>query len=130
MDVSEEEGMRPKVKKTPPMPSINEVEEHMVTHIPFRDWCAHCVRGNSKSDPHHKSARDINEVPEVSLDYMYMESGSHEEQLGMPTLVVRDRKTGWYMAGVVPTKGEMLSCSAPDWRHAGSARVQEVHHEV
>ena len=36
---------------------------------------------------------------------MYMESGRNEEQLGMPLLVARDRKTGWYMAGVVPSKG-------------------------
>ena len=37
---------------------------------------------------------------------MYMESGSQEEQLGMPIVVARDRKTGWRMAGVVPNKGK------------------------
>ena len=103
---AEEEGMKPKTKSAPIMPSRKEVEEHMTTHIPFRNWCAHCVRGKSKSNPHRQTLRDINEVPEVSLDYMYMGSGSDEEQLGMPILVARDRKTGWYMAGVVPNKGK------------------------
>ena len=103
---TEEEGRKPKMKNAPIMPSRKEVEEHMTTHIPFRNWCAHCVRGKSKSNPHRQTLRDINEVPEVSLDYMYMGSVSDEEQLGMPILVARDRKTGWCMAGVVPHKGK------------------------
>ena len=76
----------------------------MATHIPFRDWCPHCVRGKSKSEPHHRAVRDATEIPDVSLDYMFMGSGNSEEQLGMPILVARDRKTGWCMAGVVPSK--------------------------
>ena len=51
MKEPEEEGQRPRVRKSQPMPSKREVEEHMATHIPFRNWCAHCVRGKSKSDP-------------------------------------------------------------------------------
>ena len=34
-----------------------EVEEHMVTHIPFRDWCAYCVKGKRKSQPHRQAVR-------------------------------------------------------------------------
>ena len=103
---TEEEGMRPKMRNAPIMPSKKEVEEHMTTHTPFRNWCAHCVRGKSKSNPHRHTTRDTNEVPEVSLGYMCMGAGGDEEQLGMPIIVARYRKTGWHMAGVVPSKGK------------------------
>ena len=34
-DASDEEGMIPRTRKAPPMPSRSEVKEHMATHIPF-----------------------------------------------------------------------------------------------
>ena len=43
----EEEAIRPKTRASPKQPSAEEVENHMVTHLPFRDWCPHCVRGKS-----------------------------------------------------------------------------------
>ena len=27
------------------LPSAKEVEEHNLTHLPFRDWCAFCIQG-------------------------------------------------------------------------------------
>ena len=50
-EVREEEGVRPKVRKAPPMPSHKEAEEPMAAHIPFRDWCAHFMQGKSTSNP-------------------------------------------------------------------------------
>ena len=77
----------------------------MATHIPFRSWCAHCVAGKGKTNPHRADVSKERSIPEVCLDYMFMQSGSSEEQLGMPILVAKDRKSGWCMAGVVPNKG-------------------------
>ena len=48
----EKEAIRPKTRAPPKQPSTEEVENHMVTHLPFRDWCPHCVRGKSGSKPH------------------------------------------------------------------------------
>ena len=48
----EEEGLKPKFKSTEPRPSKREIEEHMVTHIPFRSWCPHCVRGKARAKYH------------------------------------------------------------------------------
>ena len=45
------------------------------------------------------------ETPVVSIDYMFMESGNAETELGMPTLVVKDRKPGVRATFVVPRKG-------------------------
>ena len=57
MENPEEEAVRPKTKAPPKQPSAEEVENHMVTHLPFRDWCPHCVRGKSGSKPHKRQPR-------------------------------------------------------------------------
>ena len=36
-------------------PSQEEVEKHNLTHLPFRNWCPHCMRGRGKEAPHHRS---------------------------------------------------------------------------
>ena len=36
-----EEARRVKTAKLPAKPSKEEVDEHMVTHLPFRSWCPH-----------------------------------------------------------------------------------------
>ena len=35
----------------PVLPSEAEVEQHELTHLPFRSWCRHCVRAK-----HHESS--------------------------------------------------------------------------
>ena len=43
----------------------------MLVHIPFRSWCAHCVRGRGKSFYHRKVSHEADDPsrPVVSLDY-------------------------------------------------------------
>eukprot|EP00973_Karenia_brevis_P093377 12417059-Karenia_brevis.AAC.1 len=33
---------------TPRAPTYKEWRAHMLTHLPYRSWCAHCVRGKKK----------------------------------------------------------------------------------
>ena len=47
---AEGEGLIPRIKKVVKKPTAEEVDRHMATHIPFRDWCPHCVAGKSKTD--------------------------------------------------------------------------------
>ena len=54
--------------KTLYQPSREEIIEHERTHLPFRDWCEHCVRGRAKNDPHQES-KDESTVSKVSWDY-------------------------------------------------------------
>ena len=42
-------------KKEIRMPSREEYEEHMQTHIPFRSWCPFCAQGKLAANP-EKSA--------------------------------------------------------------------------
>ena len=38
------------------LPSVAEVEQHELTHLPFRNWCRHCVGAKGKESPHHVSS--------------------------------------------------------------------------
>ena len=65
------EGRAAKPMRAPALPNLEEIEAHNVSHIPYRAWCSHCVRGRGKSFAHHRVDRpeDPEEVPVVSIDY-------------------------------------------------------------
>ena len=52
-----EEGARPKYRRVDNKPSQQEVDEHMMTHIPFRSWCPHCIRGKKQSPATQEEGR-------------------------------------------------------------------------
>ena len=83
---SSDEAARARIGSTPKRPSQAEVDAHMTTHLPFRSWCPHCVRGKSKGKPHLRSDAK-KEIPIVVLDYMFMyESQEPSEERGMSIL--------------------------------------------
>ena len=85
-----EEAVQPSVRVSPKQPSTAEVESHMVTHLPFREWCPHCVKGKSKSKPHQVSDA-VHEMPTLTMDYMFMHGSQRAgTEEGMPRLVTRD----------------------------------------
>ena len=50
---TEDAGQRhPVLVRDPQLPSQIEVDEQNMTHLPFRSWCHHCVRGTAESHPH------------------------------------------------------------------------------
>ena len=38
----------------PRLPTVEERREHELTHIPYRNWCPHCIRGRGKDLDHRK----------------------------------------------------------------------------
>ena len=80
-----EEGARAKTKKATDKPGKEEVEEHNATHIPFRSWCDHCVRGKCHGEPHYKNKgpRQLDEGKEmIVMNYMQMKSRNDEGKEG------------------------------------------------
>ena len=101
-----EQEVRAKARKTEPVPSQREVEEHNLDHGVFRSWCPHCVKGRAESYGHVKKVQNEGDVPTIGIDYMYMHSEQEkEEEKGMPIIVAKDNKTKMIMARVVPSKG-------------------------
>jgi len=96
------EKRKPAKMVDPIKPSASEVEEHELTHLPFRNWCWACVQGRGKNAAHRRSTEE-KKIPEVHLDFMFM---GPKDQPGetVPCLVVREAITKMTMAAAVPNK--------------------------
>ena len=98
----EEEGGRMRNIGDPRLPSAKEVTDHYLTHVPYRNWCPHCVRGRGKDLDHRKGLDEDRRLREFSFDYCFL----GDDKGGTITVLVgRERVTGMTMASVVPTKG-------------------------
>ena len=74
MPCEDDEAEVPLVVRKPVTPSKKEIEEHELTHCPFRSWCEHCVRGQAKDSPHRTVAGELgqSDVTRVVLDYCFI----------------------------------------------------------
>ena len=60
------------ILRKPEDPTKEEWDQHMMTHVPFRNWCPHCVRGRAVSLGHFKHQSDEKAIPAIGIDYMYI----------------------------------------------------------
>ena len=101
--------VRPKTLPSPYTPSRQEIIEHNITHIPFRAWCPHCVRGKAKCLPHYfksKKSEDEPTVPVVCMDYAFMSGKSMDsEDSQAKILVIKDTMSKYTFCVPVPKKG-------------------------
>ena len=87
-------------------PDLNgaEVEDlslHELTHLPFRDWCPHCVKSKGRRGPAKKQS---DRQPVIQVDSCF-----HATSAELPLrkiLSACDIQTGLGMAVVVASKGE------------------------
>ena len=102
-DCEEEAASRAPVKVADPkLPSAEEVETHNLTHLPYRSWCPHCVRGKGKTMDHRRAGRGKT-IPELHVDYCFM--GSKGDAATRCIVVAKDYEHKCVMASVVPVKG-------------------------
>jgi hypothetical protein len=103
-DPDESEAGQRKTKKLgdPVRPKDDEVLEHEHTHLPFRSWCRHCVRGRGKEMP-HKKTKEHGEMLELHMDFMFV-GDENEAGKTVTVLVAKERHTGMVMATLVPSK--------------------------
>ena len=94
----------------PKLPSPAEVEQHDLTHVPYRNWCRHCVRGRGKEAAHKKMADKMErEMAEFHCDFCF--PGDEDNKKNLIVLVMRERSSRMTVASVVPTKssGEFIA---------------------
>ena len=114
MDDEIEEAQKSRWIRVPIKPSAQEVEDHERLHLPFRDWCKHCVIGRGRNDPHFASKKDqVDGKPKLSWDYMYMHEETHEKGRpavvkgeGLPIVIMHDSASKGILASAVPNKGD------------------------
>ena len=99
----EDFGLRVPLKVADPkLPSAEEVEAHNLTHLPYRSWCPHCVRGKGKTMDHRRASRE-KIVRELHVDYCFMSARGDESTKCI--VVAKDYDSKSVMASVVPVKG-------------------------
>ena len=104
-EVDEDEAQSAGVQKTPMLPSQSEIDEHNLTHLPFRNWCPFCIRGRGLSSGHFaRRTVDEQQIPTISVDYCFM-GDSATRSADLPVIVARDRRTKSVWAHPVPSKG-------------------------
>ena len=78
-----EEAVKPDIVKrglADRLPTEAELEEHMVTHLPFRSWCSHCVKGRAVAGKHQKNVlKPESTISTVHMDYCYMVKEGEQE---------------------------------------------------
>ena len=55
-------------------PIQKEREEHEAPHVPFRDWCAHCMMGRGRTQHHvtKQKSEDQSRRHTIAMDYYFM----------------------------------------------------------
>ena len=100
----EARSVQAKALPRPVMPTAAEVAEHEITHLPYRTWCAHCVRGRGISIQHRRVQTEAEQVPTISMDYGFLGDDS-QRATSLPILIARDRMSKTIWALPVPNKG-------------------------
>jgi hypothetical protein len=93
----------------PMQPTKKMIEDHEVSHLPFRNWRAACVRGRERSKQ-HRSLDKQETFSTFSIDYGFFGSPGETPLktvagTDLPVLVGCDRKAKAVFAHPVPRKG-------------------------
>ncbi|CAK0820598.1 unnamed protein product, partial [Prorocentrum cordatum] len=92
-------------KRLPPAVSRQEFDEHQLTHLPFRSWCDHCVRGKASDDAHRARSDAEKGAPRWSMDYFFL-ARADDPQQAKPVLCCLDSLSGAVFAAMVHKGGD------------------------
>ena len=89
-------------------PTVEDMQELLRTHLPYRSCCQHCVSGRGVSSQHRgrNPGEDSVEVATVAVHYSFLRNMPGEDSI--PVLVLRDRETRLLSAQAVPMKGAVV----------------------
>ena len=91
IEIQEEQDVEPlRVARDPKLPSLDDVESHRCSHIPFRDWCRHCVLGRGRGDPHLRTGDSS--IPVVGCDYFFVEGDKIKKRKELATRRMKTAK--------------------------------------
>ena len=89
--------------KSPKQPTTLELAMHNLTHLPYRDWCPHCVASRRPNTPHRSKALEERKILLVVADYCYLRD--RRDQDLVTCLVVGVYLYKMTMATIVDMKG-------------------------
>ena len=105
-------------KEVPETPTLAEVEQHSLTHLPAKRWCLVCLLAKSKDDPHPRALEIERGPPKAYGDFMSIKEDGEiceEDEKHEPlnpwatTLTLVDTPSGMGLALALPTKTATFS---------------------
>ena len=81
-----------KVQHVPKVPTPEEIQQHNLTHEPYKDWCEICVKHRARQDAHPKSSHENAGHSVISFDFCYCTRMPGEDDK-QTVLVLHDRDT-------------------------------------
>ena len=92
-------------------PAEDEVQRHMLTHIPNAAWCEACVSSKGKPDRHERDETRVQgrEIPVLSFDFGFTgkslgDDQEEDESAKLTTLILHDSHSG--SVGCIPLRGK------------------------
>ena len=76
----------PWTRRLPHKPTEDERLAHLVTHLPFRPWCSHCVKGLARDWPHRGDYGPPPDIPMVAMDFCIANTESDDDVLTILTM--------------------------------------------
>ena len=89
--------------RQPQQPNPQQIAEHNLTHLPYRNWCPICVQGKGRQDNFKKQQ---SRQPVIQVDFAYIKSQQGPKTI--PVLTAVDVTTQLCMAVMVPDKPSMM----------------------
>ena len=91
-----EEVRQVRAPPIPVLPSREEVQNHRLTHTPYRSWCPHCVRGRGREDRHMRSPQkgEFEGVPKLVCDYFFLGTRRPQSQQERPEVEEEAERDG------------------------------------
>ena len=145
VDGHEDEEVEPmRTAASPVLPPAADIEEHRMTHMPYRPWCTECNQGRGLGEQRGAHVGQEHSIPLVGVDFWYITTGGvkkreelewandekgdaelqGQRQAGkiIKCLIIRCHKTKCVFAHVIPFKGHLedpyvvdLTCSDIAW---------------
>ena len=72
--IRDEDVEKVRVAPSPQLPSAEEVEEHRLTHYPFRSWCRECIEGRALGERRGQGDHGLRGklIPTIGIDYFFI----------------------------------------------------------
>ena len=100
-----EETRRPKHRALPANVSKEEFDVHQLTHLPFRSWCDHCVKGKAVDDAHRPRIDPHRGEAKMGMDYFFLARAT-DPQHAKAVLNCLDFQSGAVFSAMVVKGGD------------------------
>ena len=100
-----EETRRPKHRALLANVSKEEFDAHQLTHLPFRSWCDHCVRGKAEDDAHRPRIDPHRGEAKMGMDYFFLARAT-DPQHAKAVLNCLDFQSGAVFSAMVVKGGD------------------------